>query len=97
MAYRLVILPIAQFQIDNALFWYESIQRGLGIEFLMYLESYFLIIKKGNVDFQIKKEPFFRELPLRKFPFVIIYEIKNNEIIIYSVFNTHQNPDKKLK
>ena len=97
MAYRLVILPIAQQEIDKALSWYESRRKGLGIEFLTYLESYFLIIKDGYSVFQIKKDPSFRELPLKRFPFVIVYEILDKEIIIYSVFNTHQNPRKKLK
>lgn len=97
MDYKLVILPIAEREIDDALFWYESRQKGLGIEFLTYLESYFLTLLDGNAIFQIKKKSFFRELPLKRFPFVIIYEIKDGVVIIYSVFNTHQNPNKKLK
>lgn len=42
MDYKFVILPMAQREMDQALFWYESRQKGLGIEFLAYLESYFL-------------------------------------------------------
>ena len=72
MDYRLVILPIAQLEIDKALFWYESQQIGQRVQFLTYLESYFLIFKHGNAVFPIKKHAFFRELPLKKFPFVIV-------------------------
>lgn len=97
MDYKLVILPIAQREMDQALLWYESRQKGLGIEFLGYLEGYFLTLMEKPVIYQIRKKPCFRELPLKRFPFVIVYEIKENEIIIYSVFNTYQNPNKKLK
>ncbi|MEO5789111.1 type II toxin-antitoxin system RelE/ParE family toxin [Gelidibacter sp.] len=96
MDYSLVILPLAQKEIDTALGWYESKQKGVGVEFLAYLESYFLALKEGGAIFQIKRGPCFRELPLKKFPFVIIYEIRANEIIVFSVFNTYQDPNKKL-
>jgi hypothetical protein len=34
-------------------------------------------------------------MTLVKFPFVIIYEIIETEIIIYSVFHTSRDPEKK--
>ena len=88
---------MAQREIDEALAWYESKQKGLGIEFLNYLESYFLVLKNESVSFQIKRRPFFRELPLKRFPFVIVYEVNNQHVIVYSVFNTYQDPKKKVK
>ena len=30
------------------------------------------------------------------FPYQIIYEVVENAVIIYSVFNSYQNPSKKL-
>lgn len=97
MAYELVILPIAKREIEEAIGWYESKQKGMGIDFLNYLDGYFLVLKEGNVDFQIKRSPFFREFPLKKFPYVIIYELIGFKIVVYSVFNTYQNPIKKMK
>lgn len=35
-----------------------------------------------------------RGAPLKKFPFLIMYEIFKNDVIVHAVFNTHQNPDK---
>jgi len=35
-------------------------------------------------------------MPLAKFPFIIIYEIIESEVVIYSVFHTSRNPDKSL-
>ncbi|HUH26665.1 type II toxin-antitoxin system RelE/ParE family toxin [Gelidibacter sp.] len=97
MEYKIIILPLAQKEIDNALVWYESKQKGLGADFLTYLGGYFLAIRQGFAIYQVKRKPYFRELPLKRFPFVIIYEINGDEIIIFSVFNVHQDPNKKLK
>lgn len=56
-----------------------------------------MTLTKGYSLFQIRKKPTFREMPLKRFPFVIIYELRSDKIIVFSVFNTHQNPDKKFK
>ena len=92
----LTIDPEAQKEIAQAIEWYESKRKNLGLEFYNYLDGYFQTLLHGDVFFQIKKEPAYRELPLKRFPFVIIYEHFENEIYVYSVFNTHQDPDKKI-
>lgn len=97
MASKLILHPEAQLEIQDAIEWYESQQLGLGADFLNYLEGYFQTLRNGKVLFPIKREPVFRELPLRRFPFVIICEQSVEKVIIYSVFNTHQDPSKKLK
>lgn len=71
MDYKLVILLLAEKEIDDALLWHESKQKGLGIEFLTYLEGCFLILKEGSVIFKPGKRTYLRELPLKRFPFVI--------------------------
>ena len=95
MASKLIIEPEAQDEIDKAIEWYESQQTGLGADFFYYLGSYLKTLKNDNVLFPIKRKPVFRELPLKRFPYVIIYEKYKSEVIVYSVFNTHQNPIKK--
>lgn len=97
MVFNLIIESEAQLEIDKAIEWYESKMGGLGEEFLNYLGGYFQTLMTGNPDFEIKRKPVFRELPLKRFPYVIIYERLENIIIVYSVFNTYQNPIKKLK
>ena len=97
MGYELVVLPNAQIEIETAVFWYESRQVGLGLDFLNYLDGYFATLKVGTVFFTIKHQPHFRELPLKRFPFIVIYEVFDTSILIHSVFNTMQNPSKKPK
>lgn len=95
MVFKIKILPLAENEIDKTIEFYESRSKGLGKQFLSYLKTYLQVLKTHPELFQIKKEPGYRELTLVKFPFVIIYEIIGNEIIVYSVFYTSRNPKKK--
>ena len=95
MAFNLLIKPEAEDEINEAVDWYESKKIGLGLEFLIHLQDYFDILKTEIPIFQIKRKPSYRELPLIRFPYVIIYEVIDNNVIIYSIFNTKQDPIRK--
>ena len=36
----------------------------------------------------------YRKLPLKKFPFIILFIIKGEQILILRIFHTSQNPEK---
>lgn len=95
MVFKIVISGLAESEIEETIKFYESRRKGLGKQFLEYFKGYLKILKTNPELFSIKKPPFYRELPLKKFPFVIVYEIFQNEVIIYSVFHTSRNPTKK--
>ena len=95
MVFKIVISRIAESEIEETIEFYEGKRKGLGKHFLDYFNGYLKILKTNPELFSIKKSPFYRELALKKFPFVIIYEIFQNEVIIYSVFHTSRNPTKK--
>ncbi|CAL2092858.1 conserved protein of unknown function [Tenacibaculum sp. 190524A02b] len=97
MGFKLIVEYEAQLEIEEAIEYYESNKVGLGAEFFNYLDGYFQTLKNGKATFELKRKPVFRELPLKMFPFVIIYEQYKDEIIVYSVFNTDQDPSKKRK
>jgi plasmid stabilization system protein ParE len=95
MVFKIKILPLAEKEIDESIEFYESRSKGLGKQCLTYLKSYLKVLKTNPELFEIKKKPGYREMTLVKFPFVIIYEIIGAEIIIYSVFHTSRNPERK--
>ncbi len=95
MKYEFIITEQAEQDILQAVLYYENQQVNLGKKFLSQLENYFKTIKKSPELFQIKHKHF-REVFIKKFPYVIIYEIFKNKIVVYAVFNTYQDPDKKL-
>lgn len=95
MVFKIKILPFAENEIEQSIVFYESRSKGLGKQFFNYLKSYLKVLETNPELFEIRKEPGYREMTLVKFPFVIIYEILDYEIIIYSVFHTSRNPKKK--
>lgn len=94
MAYTLEIKQEANLEIIDAYLYYEEKRIGLGEEFLEHLDTYFVRITKNPKHFPKKRKPY-REAFLNRFPFLIIYEIIKKKIIVYSVFNTWQDPEKK--
>jgi hypothetical protein len=79
MIYHLSLSPNAEADLLESALWYESRQIGLGEKFTQKVEAYFSRIQNNPLHF----------------PFIIIYEIIENEIAVFSVFNTHQNPQRK--
>jgi hypothetical protein len=96
MAYNLEIKNEANLEIIEAFLYYEDKRIGLGEEFLEHLDIYFDTIKANPKYFPQKRKPY-REAFIKRFPFLIIYEITNRKVIVYSVFNTWQNPVRKKK
>ena len=94
MKYDLIIKEEANFEIIESYVFYESKSKGLGDRFLNQLDIYFERIQSFPEHYQIKRNPY-REAFIKKFPFVIIYEIIENEIIVYAVFHSSRNPQMK--
>jgi plasmid stabilization system protein ParE len=94
MKYELIIKEEANLEIIESYLYYESKSIGLGDKFLNQLELYFDRIQKNPKHYQIKTKSF-REAYIKKFPFLIIYEIIKKQVVIYAVFHTHRNPETK--
>ena len=94
MIFTLEIKQEADLEIIEAYQYYENKQSGLGEKFLKQLDLYLEKICQNPKHFAIKRKNY-REVYLRKFPYLIIFEIEKMKIIVYSVFNTPQNPEKK--
>ncbi|HCR74905.1 MAG TPA: plasmid stabilization system [Chryseobacterium sp.] len=93
MIYEIIIQEEAGLEILEAYIYYGNAQKGLGEKFMKQLNKYFVRIQNHPKHFEIKKN--YREAFVQKFPYLIIFDIIDNKIIILSVFNTHQNPTKK--
>ncbi|WP_312090514.1 type II toxin-antitoxin system RelE/ParE family toxin [Chryseobacterium sp.] len=94
MTYHLSLSPNAETDLLESALWYENQQTGLGEKFTQKVESYFVRIQNNPLHFPLKKGNL-REAYIQKFPYVIIYKIIEDNIIVFAVFNTHQNPQKK--
>lgn len=94
MAYNLKILPSAENDIEEATKYYSEISDSVFEHFNDRLDEAFLRIET-NPFFQ-KRFKNIRALPLKKFPYIIFFEIfeEIKKVYIISVFCTHQNPEK---
>lgn len=95
MNYKLIIDDKAILEIQKSYDYYELISIELGDRFLKTIWYYLEKIQNNPKHFQIKFNKT-REAFIKDFPFVIIYEVFEDEIIVYSVFHTSRNPSKKL-
>ena len=97
MAYKFDILHQVKLEIIDAFDWYEKKQLNLGYDFVDEVEITLDDIKKHPKHFQIKHQNKFREATVNRFPYLVIYQIIENTIVILSVFPSKDNPDKKPK
>ena len=94
MAFNILWSKKALLDIEESLEWYGEINDTLPKRFYNEVLKNVLLLIKNPYLFQIKFDSF-RELPLKKFPYVIVYEIIDNKVIIIAVFHNSKNPDKK--
>ena len=94
MKYELEIKEEANQDIIEAYLYYEEKQEGLGERFLENLRLYIERVSNYPEHYAIKRPPY-REAFIKKFPYLIVYEFIEEKVIVYSVFNTWQDPNKK--
>ena len=95
MKYRLVIQEEARREVIEAFVWYEEQQPDMGEDFLQVLdECYFRILSQPESCRKVYKN--YRQLVVKWFPFVVIYEIEDSAIVVYSVFHTSRDPAEKF-
>ena len=94
--YSLIIKPRAILMTKDAYDWYEEQKPGLGEDFLDELDGIYNKLSAHPEYFgKVKKN--FRQAALKRFPFVIVYEIIKTEVVVFAVFHTSRNPKFKFR
>jgi plasmid stabilization system protein ParE len=91
---RIYLLSAAINDIEQAVDYYNTQKEHLGESFLNELEKLFDILIAFPEIFPVKRKNF-REAVMKKFPYVVVYGIDKDKILVYAVFHTHRSPDKK--
>ena len=89
---RLVFRPEARQEAREARDWYEGKAHGLGLEFTRAIDATTAAIKRFPESFPIVAGPY-RQAVLRRFPYSIIYEIIDYEIVVLRCFHHRRDPD----
>ena len=92
MAFNLVVTYTAELDIEKAVDWYNSKQEALGQRFYNAVLSEFAIIQKHPNYYSFYSKGFRKNL-VKQFPYLIIFKITNQDIIIYTVIYGGRNPE----
>ncbi len=99
MSFEVVITKPAHQDTLEAYNFYELQQAGLGERFLEALTKRYadLATHPHHYSF-IDEDPqkILRDVRLEIFPFVIVYEIIENRVVVYAVHHLFRNPGRKL-
>jgi hypothetical protein len=93
MVFDVKTLIRAELELDEAVFYYESLQSGLGNKFLLDYENQLNTLY--NFPFFEEKYNIVRKLPLKKFPYTIHFTVEEFEkiVLIQSISCDYQNPN----
>jgi len=98
MTYQLKVSPTAYQETDKAYAYYEEQLPGLGERFLKSLEEgYFKLSHTPQFYSYIQHDKNIRDLKIKTFPFVIIFQIVENTVLVLRVFNANRNPESLKK
>ena len=90
MSYSLTVHHAAVLEMQETFEWYQSAKPGLGFEFLDEIEIGFTKIRTSPHHYSsINKH--LRKYLLTRFPYIIVFEIEDNTVIINSVVHTKRD------
>jgi plasmid stabilization system protein ParE len=86
----------AKQDIITAASWYGEQQKGLDKKYIAAIgKTLDRIVMHPEAGKKIYKK--FRQTNVRQFPYIVIYQVLSDSVIIFQVFNTWQNPKKKRR
>ncbi len=96
MSFIIQVKDEAKQDITDAMAWYASKVEMLDQKFFKAVEETIFRIQRNPFSYKrIYKK--FRQAAVKRFPYVILYEPEQKNVVIYAVFNTWQHPGKKIK
>lgn len=87
---KLTIKPAFFDALDEAYNWYEDASVGLGERLLKEIDTCFKKLEQNPLFYSIYKDSY-RRFHLERFPYQVLYEVIESEVIIYVMFHTRQN------
>ena len=89
---KLVIRPQAMLELDSAVRGYELEVRGLGRRFKRSMKATLRIIRRHPEAYALALESF-RAAPVRRFPYVVLYDVDDAGVTVFAVFHTARDAD----
>jgi plasmid stabilization system protein ParE len=86
-----VLSPCALCDADDAMRWYDSSEPGLGSEFVRALEECLSRIEANPELYRVFHPPY-RKALMRRFPFQVVYEVREDCLWILAVYHAKRDP-----
>lgn len=98
MSCHYILHELAQQDYDKAVEWYATKSIKAAENLIIEVEHALQLIC-DNPDRWRNEYKQFRELGVKKYPYVIIYTVEENKqlVIITAIFHTNRNPKKKYR
>lgn len=91
MPFKLIFTKEARQDIADAYSYYETLLSGLGEVLLDILDTNYLLLSENPYLFSfIDSNNILRDVKIDRFPYVIIYEITADTVIVYALHNTYK-------
>lgn len=94
--FTVIIEDDAKIDIADSYDWYSRISDTISNNFLNEIKKCIGYLEINPLQFRLAYKDF-RQVPLKKYPFVILYKLDNTTVKIYRVFPTRKNPKKKFR
>jgi len=91
MSYSIFLEPKALVEMQEGFIWYEKQKDGLGDEFIEEIESCYRKLIDNPQRFSYINA-IYRRIKTNRFPYVLVYEIDGNVIVIISIRHTKRQP-----
>lgn len=92
MEYDIIIRPEAEKDLAEVFLWYEDKRIGLGFDFLLHADAGFRLIAR-NPKIHSATYKSVRSHLIKRFPYKIIYLIKNHKIIVLGAIHGRRSLD----
>ena len=86
-------LSTAEWELKEAMEFYESAREGLGAEFLAEVEATMHLIESFPLAWT-SLSPRTRRCRTRRFPYGLFYQVRGKEILIVSVMDLRRDPKR---
>jgi plasmid stabilization system protein ParE len=98
MNYRLIFSPASQKDLSIAFNYYQDINQSLAERFFEALQKAYDKLEEHPQHYSFfGNSQSLRSHEISTFPYCIIFEIKEDNIYIIGLHNTHQHPENILK
>lgn len=94
--YNVVLEEDAKIDIADSFDWYNNVSVIVADNFITEIKKALDYLEENPLQFKVVYKSFI-QIPLKKYPFVLLYKTEENLVKIYRVFATRKNPKKRFR